>query len=95
MAGFLKSHDFSYVWLFAYVWHEGHEPRALDGVFDGALEGGAVATAFAAKELALAGTHFLQARHVFVIHERGARAALFRAKTAAILSSPTELLTNH
>jgi hypothetical protein len=81
--------------LLANIWHQCHEASTLDGVFDSALEGGAVAATFAAEQFALAGAHFLQALHVFVIDKSRTRASLFSAKAATIFAATTELLANH
>ncbi len=86
---------FLYERLLANVWYERHEACSLDGVLDGALEGCAIAAAFATKELALVGTHLLQALHVLVINERGTRASLFCAKPATILATTPKLLADH
>src|SRR5262245_46186758 len=77
------------------VGHQSHEAGALDGVLNGALEGGAVSAALAAEQLALAGAQLLERLHVLVVDERRPRAALFRAEPAAVFPSPTELLPNH
>src|SRR4051794_40281513 len=81
--------------LLADVGQQRHEARPLDGVFDRPLKGRAVAAALAAEELALAGAKLLEALHVSVIDEHGARAAVLGAEPAAILPTPTELLANH
>ena len=81
--------------LFADVRHESHEASPFDGVLDGALEGGAVAAAFATEQLALAGTHFFQALHVLVIDKSGTRASFFRAESATIFPATAKLLANH
>jgi hypothetical protein len=80
---------------FAHIRHQCHESRSFDGVFDGALKGGAVAAAFAAEDLALVRAQFLERLHVLVIDERGSRAALLRAKPATILPTPSKLLADH
>ena len=81
--------------LFPNVGHEGHEAGSFDGVLDGALKGGAVAAAFAAEKLALAGAHLLHALHVFVIDECRAGAAFLGAKTATIFPATSKFLANH
>src|SRR5262245_50256310 len=77
------------------VGQERHEAGALDGILDGALEGGAVASALAGEHLTLVVAELLQRRHVLVVHERGARAALLRAEPAAVLAPGAELLADH
>src|SRR5688572_22928943 len=73
-----------------------HEPRPLHRVLHRPLERRAAAAALAAEQLALAGAHLLQRRHVLVVHERRARAALLRAETAAVLAAGSaELLADH
>jgi hypothetical protein len=81
--------------LFADVGQQGHKAGAFDRVFDGSLEGGAIAAAFAAKEFTLAGAHLLKALHVFIIHESGPGAALFGAEPTTILPATSKLLANH
>src|SRR5258708_34133861 len=81
--------------LFPHIRHQSHEPRPLDGVLDSALEGGAVAAALAAENLALVRAQFLERLHVLVIDERRPRTALARAKPAAILPTSSKLLTDH
>src|SRR5437879_4913021 len=81
--------------LLADVRHQRHEAGPLDRVLDRALEGGAVAAAFTAKELALAGAHLLHALHVFIIDKRGPRAAFLGAEPAPILAATSKLLANH
>jgi hypothetical protein len=75
--------------LLADVGQQRHEAGALDRVLHRPLERGAVAAALAAKEFALAGAHFLQALHVFVIDEGRSRATFLGAETATILASTT------
>jgi hypothetical protein len=81
--------------LLADVGHQRHEARPLDGVLDSALEGGAIAAAFAAKQLALGSAKFFESLHVFIIHEGRPRTSFFGAKPATILPAPSELLANH
>jgi hypothetical protein len=81
--------------LFADIRQQGHVPGSLDGILDGALESRAVAAALTAKELSLAGAHFLETGHVFVIDKSRPRAPLFGAEPAAIFSTPSELLADH
>jgi hypothetical protein len=71
--------------LFAYKGHKSHETSPLDGILDGALKRRAIAAAFAAEKLALAGAHLLHALHVLVINERRAGTAFLGAETATIL----------
>src|SRR5262249_35114127 len=77
------------------IGHQGHEAGPLDGVLHRTLEGGAVAGALAAEELALASAHLLQTGHVLVIDERRPRTTFLRAKAATIPAAPTQLLGNH
>src|SRR5437588_12427512 len=77
------------------VGHQRHEARAFDRVLDGALEGGAVAAAFAAKEFALAGAELFEALNVLVIDEHGAGTPFFGAETTAVFTASSELLANH
>src|SRR5262249_11523269 len=74
---------------------QGHEPGPLQRRGGGPLEGGAVAGALAAEQLALAGAELLEALHVLVVHERRPRAAVLRAEAAAVLAAPAQFLTNH
>jgi hypothetical protein len=69
---------------FADVWQKRHEACSLDGVFHGALESSAITTAFAAKELALAGAKLLKTRHVLVIDESRPGTAFLGAETATV-----------
>jgi hypothetical protein len=81
--------------LLADVRQECHEPRTFDGVLDSPLKRGAIAAPLATEKLALIGTHLLQALHVFVVDESGARAAVARAKSATVLASSSEFLADH
>src|SRR5207244_1619621 len=77
------------------VWHQRHEACPLDGILARPLEGGAVATALPAEELALACAQLFQRLHVLVIHEGRSRAALLGAKATPVLPAPSKLLANH
>jgi hypothetical protein len=72
-----------------------HEAGTLDGILDSALKGGTIATALAAKQLALAGAELLETLHVFVIDESGPRAPFLGTEPAAILAAASELFPNH
>src|SRR5262249_43099862 len=58
-------------------------------------EGGAVAAALAAEQLALAGAKLLEALHVFIIYERRPGTPFLGAEPAAVFPSPSELLADH
>src|SRR5437868_9401172 len=77
------------------IGQQGHEARPLDRVFHGALESRTVAAPLAAKDLALAGAHLLQTGHIFIIDKGRPRATFLRAEPTAVLTSPSEFLTNH
>jgi hypothetical protein len=81
--------------LLADIWQQCHEPGALNGHLDSPLKGSAIAAAFAAEELALAGAHLLEALNVFVVDKGRPRAAFLGAEPAAIFPSPSELLADH
>ena len=81
--------------LLAHIRQQSHESCALDCVLDRSLERSAVAAALAAEELALTGTHLLQALYIFVIDKGRPRAAFFGAKPTTILTTPSQLLTDH
>jgi hypothetical protein len=72
-----------------------HEPGALNGHLDCPLKGSAIAAAFAAEELALAGAHLLEALNIFVIDKGRPRAAFLGAEPAAILPPSSELFADH
>src|SRR5262249_5218422 len=74
---------------------QGHEAGAFDGVLDGTLESCARAAALAAEEVTLAIAQLFQTLDILIIDESRPRAAVFRAKTAAVLAASTELLANH
>jgi hypothetical protein len=81
--------------LFPNIRHQRHKPRSLDGVLHRTLKGRTVAAALPAEDLALVRAQLFHRLHVFVIDKRRARAALTRAKPAAILSTSSKLLTDH
>src|SRR5437660_798503 len=70
--------------LLAHVGQKGHEAGAFDRVLDRTLEGCTIAAAFAAEQLALAGTEFLQALYVLVIDEGRPGTAFLGAESAAV-----------
>jgi hypothetical protein len=81
--------------LLADIGKQCHEPGAFDGHLHGALKRSTIAAALAAKELALAGAHLLEALNVFVIDKGRPRTALLGAEPAAILPSSSKLLADH
>jgi hypothetical protein len=81
--------------LFANVWQQCKEARALDRIFNGALKRCAVTATLAAEHLSLASAHLAQGADILIVHECGAGAPFFRAETATIFADLTLLLLNH
>jgi len=77
------------------VGHQRHEACSLDGVFDGALESGAVTAALAAEQLALGGAELFKSLNVFIVHKGWPWTSFFGTEPAAILPAPSEFLANH
>lgn len=81
--------------LLADIGQQAHEPGPFDGCGDGPLVSGTEAAPFTAEQLALTGDQLFQVGNVLEIDERGARAALFSAESAAVFPAFQRLFGNH